>query len=249
MVWWKAVIIALALLFSTRSFAQDDKASQLQAQYANGGNGRSDAIPRTGFSDPTSLTTQQLDRAIVDLRVELSTRIESLEKAVALAHDDLVRVPTTVDKAVGALKDLLEERIDKNEKVSFEKFVGVNSQFVERDKRADLLSAEQKDAGDKLSAQNAANIAAALIGQKDTADKSEKALLDAIAQQRQLSQSEFTSINTQINDLKSRLDKSEGHVTGTGDTYGWIFGFVMAAASFLAIIFLIFDRRRASRVD
>jgi hypothetical protein len=194
-----------------------------------------------GFADPTRLTTQQLDRAIVDLRQEMLTRQEADEKAAALAHEDLVRVPTTVDKAISALREVVDAKRDALREVMLEKFNGVDTQFSERDKRAEQLTVASATA-----------IAAALQAQKEAVneqnkasseaiDKSNKATAEAINQLQTLFNSNINSLTAQLNDLKSRLDRTEGHTGGSGDTYTWLFALIAAGGSGLAI-FLILAR-------
>lgn len=59
-------------------------------------------------------TTEPLFHEIRSLKELVYTRIRALEKAVEVAHEDLVRVPTEVQKAVGTLKDLHEAKIEGN---------------------------------------------------------------------------------------------------------------------------------------
>lgn len=46
------------------------------------------------------------------LRLEMETRINDIIKQAEITHEDLVRVPTTVDRAIGNLRELVEARID-----------------------------------------------------------------------------------------------------------------------------------------
>jgi hypothetical protein len=62
-------------------------------------------------SDPQALMQAIADRSSNNLRIELNTKIEAMDKAIVLWHDDLVRVPTDVQKAVQALRDVLQEII------------------------------------------------------------------------------------------------------------------------------------------
>jgi hypothetical protein len=64
------------------------------------------------LSDPSSLTTQQLWRETAALKELLESHIKALEKSVTVAHEDLVRVPTDIDKQIGTLKELLESKIE-----------------------------------------------------------------------------------------------------------------------------------------
>jgi hypothetical protein len=198
-----------------------------------------------GFTDPSRLTTQQLDRAIVDLRTEMATRLDADEKAAVLSHEDVVRVPTTVDKAIQGLRELVEDKIDKLSSVTGEHFLRIDAQFVERDKRADQLTIASSTA-----------IAAALQAQKEAVAeqnkasaesiaKSEAATGEAISQLRTLDQSNIAALQAQLSDLKSRIDKNEGHVTGTGDTYNWLFAAIGCGGVLLAM-FVLMDKRRAA---
>ena len=64
-------------------------------------------------SDPQALMQAIADRTAINLRNELTTKIEAMDKAVVLWHDDLVRVPTEVQKAVSAVREVLEQVIFK----------------------------------------------------------------------------------------------------------------------------------------
>jgi len=61
--------------------------------------------------DPTSLTTQQLWREIASLKELMFSRLLAIETSIEVAHEDMVRVPTDVQKQVGGLKELHEIRL------------------------------------------------------------------------------------------------------------------------------------------
>ncbi len=85
-------------------------------------------------TDPSALTTQQILREVGALKEFVLSRIEGIEKAVQIAHDDLERVPTDVDRAVGCLKELHTE-----------KFTGVEREFADMEKAVQVaLSAQEK---------------------------------------------------------------------------------------------------------
>jgi hypothetical protein len=169
---------------------------------------------------------------LVSLRTELrtqfdavSTRFQSIDKATELQHDDLVRVPTQVDRAVGALRELLlaQIRAEMAEvggklnalgEVSEERFRGVQTQF-------NLL----KQATEQLDLANKTAIAAALQAQKESAGETQKSSQAAIAKsEASTSESikaltaafttEIKGANDRINDVKSRLDRGEGIGSG-----------------------------------
>jgi len=64
-------------------------------------------------SDPQALMQSISDRAVINLRGEVNARIESMDKATTLWHEDLVRVPTEVQKAVLAVRELMEQYIQR----------------------------------------------------------------------------------------------------------------------------------------
>jgi hypothetical protein len=63
--------------------------------------------------DPSSLTTQQLQREVASLKEILTTRLDGMEKAIQVAHENLVRVPTDTDKQIQHLKELHDSRFDE----------------------------------------------------------------------------------------------------------------------------------------
>lgn len=158
-------------------------------------------------ADPSALTTQQLWREIQNLKELLETRISSIEKSIEVAHEDLVRVPTDVQKQVGNLKELHEE-----------KFRSIEVQFRERDVRVEQTSRDTKTAVDAaLAAQEKA------VGKQNesfslSTAKSEESFTKQIDALFQLLQTNTKSIETQIGELKDRLNRGEGRGEGTKET-------------------------------
>jgi hypothetical protein len=133
-------------------------------------------------------------------------RLAAMDKAVSL----LEKFPTAIDVAVENLRKLHDERIRRIEEVSEQKFMRIDTGFIERDKRTDQLTLA-----------NSTAIAAALQAQKEAAgetqkssalaiDKSEKSTIESIKQLQTLFQTAMAALTIQINDVKSRLDKGEG---------------------------------------
>lgn len=63
-------------------------------------------------TDPQAVMQAISDRSMVALRGEITTRIDAMEKASMLWHDDLVRIPTDVQKAVKALEEIVEAKLN-----------------------------------------------------------------------------------------------------------------------------------------
>src|SRR5688572_17684373 len=68
------------------------------------------------LADPTLLTTQQLQREIATLKelmdARFETRLNAMDKAMNLFHDNITRVPTDTDKQISHLKELHERIFD-----------------------------------------------------------------------------------------------------------------------------------------
>jgi hypothetical protein len=165
---------------------------------------------------------------IIALRAELETKFEAIatkfsgiDKATDLQHQDLVRVPTQVDRAVDSLHQLLEKEIQKNigildgkvetsiahlngkiEKeigVTTEKFTGVANQFSQNDKALTAaLQAQEKQA----IATNDSNTAAST--------KMEGGFSAMIRQQADILTEVRRTYDAQLTAINSRLDKGEG---------------------------------------
>lgn len=65
-------------------------------------------------SDPQAQMQAIADRAVKNARDELNTKIISMEQATSLWHDDLVRVPTDVQKTAKELREFLQEFIKRS---------------------------------------------------------------------------------------------------------------------------------------
>jgi hypothetical protein len=164
--------------------------------------------------DPSSLTTQQLWREIAALKELFNVEIESIKTSIKVAHDDLVRVPTEVQKQVGSLKELLEQRFRDEAALRDEKFASVQKQF---------------DSGKTA-------VDAALAAVKEAGNKSEAGFTKLIDQLTVLFQTGIKGIEGQIDDLKDRFNRGEGR--GEGQVTGrvsqqqlitWVLGLIVAA--------------------
>jgi hypothetical protein len=165
--------------------------------------------------DPSSLTTQQLWREISALKELLTTRIEAVEKAVEIAHADLVRVPTEVQKAVGNLKELHHGKFEEQAALRDEKFAGVQKQLEERDVRVEQSARDTKTAVD-----------AALAAQEKAVGKQTETFSESIGKSEAGFTKQIDQIGARITDLtknfdekidglKQRLDRGDGRGEGT----------------------------------
>jgi hypothetical protein len=178
--------------------------------------------------DPTALTTAQLLREIANTREIIETRISGMDRAIELLQRINDGFPALMDAKVGKLKEVHEE-----------KFNSISTQFTERDKRTEQLSLADKTA-----------IAAALQAQKEAAGaqnesntaanvKTETNFAKLIDQGQALLLEVRRNTEAQINDLKSRMDKGEGHSKGIGDGWGYLVGAVGLVWGIVATIELV----------
>src|SRR6185295_6299832 len=127
--------------------------------------------------DPTELTRQALWREIESLKELVFARLDAIEQSITLSHDDMVRVPTEVQKAVGTLKELHAEKfmaicdeMKARDYLRDEKIAHIHSLFAERDVRVAQSSMETKTA-----------VEAALQSAKEAAAKQNETFAHSIA--------------------------------------------------------------------
>lgn len=175
--------------------------------------------------DPSVMTTAQLDRTIVGLTENIaarfdaiSVRLDGMDRATAVLHDDMVRVPTILDREIRSAREILEGKIDGATNVTNERFARVDVLFVEGDKRTQQLStanalalaAALQAAKEAVAEQNRSNTTAIA--------KSETAVSEQIKQMQVTFETGLRSTNEKIDDIKSRLDKGEGGHAGAFST-------------------------------
>jgi hypothetical protein len=178
--------------------------------------------------DPTELTTQALWREISALKELFNSRLEAMQRAIDVAHDDLVRVPTEVMKAVGTLRDQHEEKFKTHEEkfksveqhikdqaaLRNERFDSVQKQLEERDVRSEQASRDDKVA-----------ISAAFAAQEKIGEKQTEAFSESIGKSEAGFTKQIDQIGARITDLtktfddkidglKQRLDRGEGRGEG-----------------------------------
>lgn len=198
-------------------------------------------------SDPSPLATQSLWREIANLKSLSDQRMDAIERAVDVSHQDLVRVPTEVQKAIAGLKELYESKFGvkfeavtaqfieleklRNEKFASlvsqiadaaglrdEKFRGVQKQFEERDTRVDQSARDTKTAVDAaLAAQEKAFVKQSETFAASTA-KTEESFTKQIDQLRDLGQVNTKSLDDKISELKDRFNRGEGRGEGVDKT-------------------------------
>lgn len=188
-------------------------------------------VPHTN-PDPSIRTIEQLQREVSSLKELHGVRLEAMDKAIAVAHDDLVRVPTDVQKAVTALKEVLLEMFKTVEG----KFDEVKLQFELIEKQRVEQKADTKAAVDAaLTAQKEAVKEQTAASEKSIL-KSESATKERIDLQAKDLRTSGDSTNQQVSDLKERVTTIEGKTTGHGETWGYVAIGVAIIAVILTIV-------------
>lgn len=153
----------------------------------------------TPIPDPTALTTDQLRRELAALRDTVDTRLDAMDKAAQLFHENLTRVPTDTDKQISHLKELHDE-----------KFWSIQKQLDERDVRSVAsedaakvaVNAALQAQKEAAAAQNASN-AAAITKSEATTVKQIDGILAVLT-------SNSSALSDKIAVINGRLDRSEG---------------------------------------
>jgi len=182
--------------------------------------------------DPTALTTDQIRREIAGVReifeaklTALAVRLEDMNKATMLLNENVTRFPTEIDKQIGRLQELTEQR-----------FKGIETQFTERDVR----SAAGRDAAQVA-------VAVGLQAQKESAASTQASNAAAITKSETATAKQIDGItlllattkgatDDKINDLRRSIDRGDGkdvgHTTAAAER-------AASQASMVAIVSLI----------
>lgn len=153
---------------------------------------------------------QALDREVRALKELFGQRIQAIEDAVEVAHENLVRVPTETDKAIQHVREVFEERFA----TVAERFAGVQVQFRERDVRVEQTARASKEALDA-----ALQAAKEAVGKQNDSfvtsiSKSEAATNKQLEQLGALITTTSGATNSKVDDLKERIQRLEGDDRG-----------------------------------
>jgi hypothetical protein len=188
------------------------------------------------------LTTAQLLRENEWLHSLLNAKIDALTKQIELLQVEIDRRLAASAEPIAHLQALHDEKFKSLGAETDTKFLGVQTQFIERDRRTEQLSLADKTA-----------IAAALQAQKEAAGaqnetnaaanaKTETNFTKLIDQGQTLLLEVRRNTEAQITDLKSRLDKGEGRSKGLGDGWGYLVGAIGTIALIAAFVLEIMSK-------
>lgn len=175
------------------------------------------------LGDPSPLTTQLVLREIQALKELLQTRIYGVEKGIEVAHEDITRFPTDVDKAVGALEKVTALKIAYEHQLADIQIKHIEKQFLwieqvrieQKRDTATAVDAALKAAKEAVTEQNASNVLAI--------NKSETATTKSMDQLAGLVKTLGDSLNDKITDVKDRVivvENIAGHVAALQSSVG-----------------------------
>ncbi len=194
-------------------------------------NGGSTPVP-----DPTKLTTAAVDRAVAQWHRDITAVREIIEARLDASDAATVLRLSVVEQHHESMREVITAQIRHVEAVSNERFANIATQFAERDTRTVLAADESRvslkaaldAAKEAVSEQNKANSLA--IGKSEDATKER---LDALSA---LMAASGKSLEDKIADVKSRLDRGEGHNAGMTDGWKLVVGFVGLIATIAVIV-------------
>lgn len=186
--------------------------------------------------DPSELTTQMVWREIGALKELLQARVSEVEKGIMIAHDDLVRVPTAVQSAVGGVQLLMETKINYENKLVALSISHVEKQFswieavrIEQKRdTATAVDAALKAAKEAVTEQNSSNILANT--------KLEIATYKQIDQLALLVNTGIRNLDDKISDVKDRFNVSDSSSKGKDIGKAQLIAMIVGAATVIGII-------------
>lgn len=196
-------------------------------------------------TDPTTLTTAQLLREVGSLKELVFSKLEGIEKGIDVAHDDLVRVPTEVQKQIAALREVvegkfgvLEIKICDADKLNQEKFKNIDkmldtgelARIEQKRDTATAVDAALKAAKEAVTEQNASNVLAI--------NKSEAAMTKQMDQQAALLSQIKGGLEDKINDIKIQMGMGQGKTQGGKDIMD-IIKLIILIGGFILTYFIV----------
>jgi hypothetical protein len=206
-------------------------------------------------ANPSQITQQAIDKAIDAAFQIIIARLDAMEKAQDLFQADLTRVPTTVDRQIAALRDLVEQRfsgmdtdirsihklldgrdsvvsaqIDHLHALMASKVEELSSVTTERFLGVAAQFSERDTRTDQRAGDTKLAVDAAFAAAKEATAKIEAGFTKQIDAMISIIDTKTSNLAGGLGDLKesfTRLEaRSQGVRSGSTDTWGWMFGAV-----------------------
>lgn len=197
------------------------------------------SAPTSHHDDPSSLTTQFVMREISSLKELTQAETTSIKDSIKIAHDDLVRVPTEVQKVASSLQLLLETKIFYEAKLADKEI----KHITEKIEWIDRIRLEQK--ADSSMALNAALASAKELvtvtnnSAQQAVQKQEAAFNKQIDQLILVAQTMGNNLGDKIADVKdlviTTVSATKGKKEGVQDFRDWIPWVIAIGAAIWAV--------------
>jgi hypothetical protein len=171
--------------------------------------------------DPSLVTSEEIDKAVRQLRAEfhagvealrrvIETRFDAKDKADVVLSENVNRVPTLLDREISTLRGHTDERFNGFKSWVEERFAGLER--LENERIEGLKTAFRED---KIAAMTAVN--AAFAAQKEAAQQQNTSNAAAIAKSEASTTKELESLDGKISSLKESIGRDIGNLTGRID--------------------------------
>lgn len=211
--------------------------------------------PASLLDDSAPMSTSQVLREVMSLEHLAMQRMDAIEKAVTVAHENLVRVPTDVDKAIGHLHELMNEVVAHLRLMMDERDLRYDQRFkAQTEAVSTAMTAAEKAVAAALSAADRAvakaetaserrfesvnefraslNDMTRLLIPRSEADKQFGAIAEKV-------DSLHRSISEKVDSLQQRMDKTEGSGAGLQKGWGILLGLIGLVSSVVAIVVVL----------
>ncbi len=192
----------------------------------------SEAASKEALTSAADAIQRGLDKAEKSIK-------ESIESLHLEQKAGLDEVEERITARINGRRQEIDQQFLAARELTNEKFKSVETQFIERDKRAEQTSQSdrsaidaaltaQKEATEATNASNAAAIAKSEIGFTKQFDQIGQSII-----------SSNKSVDEKIDDLKSRMDRGEGRSRGLGDGWGYlaaVLGILIAVVSLIVMV-------------
>lgn len=168
-------------------------------------------------ADPSALTVAMLDKSVAQLREFYDAQLDELKAKLQQAHDDYVRVPTLLDRAIADTKNLFEVKVvDLRDllETKIEAAAGIRHGQLERVQvQFDALALRTKD----LDEARATALVAALAAAKELVGAANTNFTKQIDGLQTAFTGQIKALDEKVNDLRDRLTQLSGVAQGGQD--------------------------------
>ena len=193
----------------------------------------------TPIPDPTALTSEAIDRRVDNAVAVIEARLNGMEKAVAVFHEDLTRVPTQLDRAILSLRDvinaeianlhnqidrlrqkleardsLVKDQLDGLQALVFLKISELGAITDQRFIAVGAQFSERDTRTDQRAGDTKLAVDAAFAAAKEATAKIESSFTKSIDEQQRLLNATTSATIDKISDLKDRMTAMENRTAG-----------------------------------